>query len=350
MSPPPASSDPTISVLLPFWNCRATLRPAVTSILEQTWSDFELILLDDGSTDGSSELAAALRDPRIRLISPGGHSGYVKLLNQGIAQSRGEFIARMDADDISHPERFTRQVALLRENPTIGICGTWARRFKEDQTIGWTRPPTTPAAVASGAFFECPFVHPTVLTRRAILEKTGLRYDPQKTPAEDYDLWVRLLSITTGANLAHVLLDYRLSEKQISQVMTPEKRRVQEEIWRRQVQRLGLEPSAAGWSLHFNLLRGAWECTDSFAHAAVEWLVQLAKANQHHRAFPEETFTAMLAERAFHVSCVCSRSHFAAWRLFRRSKLSSRLPQARARLIKLAIRCLLPPRNSVSRS
>lgn len=214
-----SAATPLISVLMPIYNAEPYLQAAIQSILTQTLGDFELLAMDDGSTDRSWSIIqqAAAADARI-LAQRFPHAGYASLLNHGLSSARGRYIARMDADDISHPARFEKQVAFLEIHPAVHVVGTQYRRLHEGKpSADITRLPTEPAAVSSELERTSCLAHPTVMMRTGTIRKLQ-GYRKQFLPAEDYDLWLRTLSAhgDSIANLPEPLLDYRVHQGQIS--------------------------------------------------------------------------------------------------------------------------------------
>jgi hypothetical protein len=204
---------------MPVRNGGAYLSLALDSVLAQTFCDFELLVIDDGSTDGSRQHveARAAREQRIRLLDNPGR-GLVAALNHGILAASGEFIARMDADDISYPDRFERQVAYLRAHPQVAAVGTQARIVdaRGNPTGGYSNFPCAPVDVADALIKRgCAIKHPSVLMRRDMIIEVGL-YRPAVEHAEDFDLWLRLAELHLVANLPEVLLDYRQHTGQVS--------------------------------------------------------------------------------------------------------------------------------------
>ena len=193
-----AVRKPTISCLMPIYNCAETLASAVSSICRQTFKSWELILVDDGSSDDTVKIAEKLAatDPRIRVFGKE-HGGIVDTLNFAFKQSRAPFIARMDGDDISHPERFAEQMRYLQAHPDIAAVGCKIRVFpKKSITEGmmryerWLNKACLPEILERDIFVESPLVHPSVLLRRSALEEVGL-YEDGRWP-EDYQLWLRM--------------------------------------------------------------------------------------------------------------------------------------------------------------
>ena len=209
---------PAISVILPVYNAEAYVREAVESILAQSFTDFECIIINDGSTDGSGailrELAA--RDTRIVLVERP-NDGYVSALNQGLEMARADLIARMDADDVSMPERFALQHARIVQEPELAVLGSFYHIMDMDGAIIrlYDDLPLTPAEARSavGGFLVA---HPAVMMRRDAVLKAG-GYRKAFCPAEDYDLWLRMSDLGYAiANLPRPLLNYRVHGANVS--------------------------------------------------------------------------------------------------------------------------------------
>lgn len=194
-----------VSVLMPVFNNESTVKEAIYSILNQTMSEFELIVVDDGSTDRSVEEISAIRDGRLRLLrNPG--KGLAVALNHGLREARGGFIVRMDADDRSVPIRLERQIGFLTNNPSVDLCGTHVRTFGavEEELLM----PENHPEIAATLLFGTPFVHPTVAFRRSVPDE-GFFYNEDFELAQDYELWARVVPRFRCANLPEFLLEMR---------------------------------------------------------------------------------------------------------------------------------------------
>jgi glycosyltransferase involved in cell wall biosynthesis len=186
-----------VSIVIPCFNAAGTLMRALDSLGAQTFADFELVLVDDGSEDGTLEMAreAASRDRRVYVIARP-HEGIVSALQCGCAEARGDLIARMDADDVARPERLARQVAFMQEHPEVAICGTGVTMTGERVGYGrrryetWINALTDHDAIVRELFVECPIPHPTFCMRRGAFEAAGGYQD--RGWAEDYDLVMRM--------------------------------------------------------------------------------------------------------------------------------------------------------------
>ncbi|MGE3492219.1 MAG: glycosyltransferase family 2 protein [Vicinamibacterales bacterium] len=215
---------PVVSVLLPVRNGMPYLPIAIESLLVQSFGDFEIIAINDGSTDGTAAYLAGLRDPRVRAISPGG-VGLATALNTGLAEARGRYIARQDADDWSMPERFARQVACLDANPGVALvatCAGFVDGSGHPVDNAWTRtvrsqqdPAQTADEILAMMPLTCCITHGSVMMRAGVLRAAG-GYDQAMVPAEDYDLWLRLLPGHQLVKLPDRLYAYRVHDEQSS--------------------------------------------------------------------------------------------------------------------------------------
>ena len=190
-------NDPVVSILMPVRNEGKYLKAAITSIRMQTFIDWELVVVDDGSTDGTAELLGdATEDRRLRVLQNSG-KGLVPALNLGLKECRGKFIARMDGDDISHPERLAQQLEIFDRHPQTGLVASSFRHFpRSGLKIGmlayeeWQNSLTNHDAIMADIFVESPFVHPGVMFKKEIIDRLGGYRDMGW--AEDYDLWLRM--------------------------------------------------------------------------------------------------------------------------------------------------------------
>ncbi len=203
---------PLVSVVMSVFDGEAHLAESVESILEQTERDLELIVVDDGSSDDSGEILKRLsrRDPRLRPLRSEVNLGQATALNSGLEAAGGRYIARMDADDVAEPERLATQVAWLERNPDVGLLGSAVRLVAEGNRPEVVRErPETDLEIRWTSLLDNPFMHPTVMIRRDVLERHALRYDQSLRTTQDYDLWTRLLTVTQAANLPEPLVRYR---------------------------------------------------------------------------------------------------------------------------------------------
>ena len=204
---------PIVSVVMSVYNARAHVREAVESMLRQTYDDFELVVIDDGSTDGSGDLIRKFNDRRIRLVQQS-NSGLAAALNHGVTLARGRYIARMDADDVSEPDRLRRQVNLLNARPEVAIVGTSFEVIDErggHLYTFWALPHDED--IRRQLLVRNPFGHGTVMIRKEALVAVG---GYRLVAIEDYDLWIRVLHEHRGANVPDVLYRWRVNPEGMS--------------------------------------------------------------------------------------------------------------------------------------
>jgi glycosyltransferase involved in cell wall biosynthesis len=219
---------PLVSVLLATHDDARFLREAIDSVLAQTLTDLELIVVDDASTDETGSVLADVVDPRLRVLRNTRRAGLAASLNRGLEVAAGTYVARLDADDVAVPERLERQVERL--GGRTAVVGTAVVDVDEHGARGTTHVmPESAVELRWHACFSSPFFHPTVLVDRRTLETHGLRYDPGFLESEDYDLWTRLFEHADGANLSDPLVLKRVHAGQASQ----QRRKVQESFERR---------------------------------------------------------------------------------------------------------------------
>jgi glycosyltransferase involved in cell wall biosynthesis len=208
--------SPRISIIMPVWNGEKFIAAAVDSLLAQTFNDFELLVIDDGSTDRTPEILRTYNDPRIRVLRLD-HVGIVVALNYGLSQAKAEWIARLDADDLSLPRRLELQWHALNHNSQAVLCHTAVTYFGEDNlTVGNARLPRTRSFMALRLCYQCPIVHSTVLFKKSVALAVG-GYLPEERHAEDFSLWGRMLEQGEFIGLPEKLVRFRLHAQSISQ-------------------------------------------------------------------------------------------------------------------------------------
>ena len=228
-------SDPTVSVVMSVHNGEAYLAPAIESILAQTYRDFELVVIDDGSSDTTPEIIHQYTsDARVRVITQE-NAGLVAALNRGVSAARSELLARMDADDLSLPERLERQVAFLDAHPEVALVGSCYRTIDEKgRALTEFIAPSLNHDLCRKLYICNPFPHGGIMMRRVAFERAG-RYRACYTTTEDYDLWRRMVGRAHIANLPQILYVYRINTQGIglsnSVRQAAETECIQNEMW-----------------------------------------------------------------------------------------------------------------------
>lgn len=210
-------SEPLVSVLLPVYNGEKYLKDCINSVLNQTYSNFEFVIIDDGSVDSTQSIISSYNDSRIRYIKNQQNLKLIATLNKGIKLSEGKYIARIDADDLMHPNRLQKQVDFLETNVDYVLVGSKVQLIKdeiEDESIQYY---TEHDDIVFSMLFYCPFIHPSLLIRKSIINENELYFDSDFLHAEDYEFWTRIVTFGKVANLPEKLTSYRIHSEQISQ-------------------------------------------------------------------------------------------------------------------------------------
>ncbi len=231
-----------LTVLMTVYNGEAYLRETIDSILNQTYKDFKFLILDNASTDGSREIIRSYHDPRIELVALPENIGQVAALNKGLDMIDTLYAARMDADDISLPRRFERQIAFMETHPEVGVCGTFVRVFlqqnKKEIKYRW---PTKPEDIKVNLMFECCLPHPGVMLRKPFFDQYKLRYDEKIGHSFDWDLWQRAVDHFDLANLPEFHLRYRLHPANESKKTDHLQEKAALKLYKRSLKKLGLQ-------------------------------------------------------------------------------------------------------------
>ncbi|WP_165730497.1 glycosyltransferase family A protein [Polaribacter sp. 20A6] len=202
-----------VSVVMPVYNCEDYIKEAVISILNQTFTNFEFIIVDDCSSDRSFEYLESFKDERIKLYRNSHNLGISKTLNFAIKHSKGKYIARMDSDDISLPTRLEEQFNFLKSNQDYILCGASFKIIGQQEEVCF---PENHEAIKLGLLNRNCILHPSVMIKKSVLLELETIYNFNMEPAEDYDLWVRLINKGRYYNLNKILVHYRVHEQQIT--------------------------------------------------------------------------------------------------------------------------------------
>lgn len=283
-----------LTVLLPVFNGAQYIAEAVESILRQTYTNFELLVINDGSTDDTLAILEgfAARDARVRVVSRE-NRGLIATLNQGLALSNTDLIVRMDADDVALPNRLERQAIFMAEHPEVAVCGT-AMVFYE--TSEERHLPEGHDELKALSLFNTPVFHPTVIMRKSRVLAVG-GYSSNAPCAEDYDLWERMLHAGSKfANLGEALLRYRLHPNVNRAKYYVKMTATSLDICGRQLERLGLPADAASLALHRICCAPCPE-TSGMRTKLIDWLHRIEKANIANPLYQKEALGCELAAR-----------------------------------------------------
>lgn len=286
-------TSPLVTVLMPIHNGEAFVAGAVESILGQTFRDFEFLIIDDGSTDRSVAIIDGYGDSRIRLVRNERRIELIRTLNRGLGLASGKYVARMDADDISLPERLEKQIAFLEAYPEVGACGTWVATMGDRDAEVWGYPESS-GEIRCRLLFDAALAHPSICMRREAFARHALRYDEAYPSAEDYQLWRTASEKFPLANIGEVLLRHRIHSESVSQRCRDQQEATVRCIHRESLIRLGLAPSEDELFVH------RWVATGRPADGALHlrdvgvWLEKLLRANSDRGVYPRDDFEQLL--------------------------------------------------------
>jgi glycosyltransferase involved in cell wall biosynthesis len=229
----------SVTVLMAVHNGERFLLTALDSLRSQTLGQFEVIVIDDGSTDATAAILSSLTDPRFTVHRNPENVGLTRSLNRGLGLAKGHYLARLDADDVALPGRLAAQVAFLDQHPEVGIVGSAYEVVDEgDRMVGQYVCPSTHTGIRWRQFFHNAFCHSSVMMRRSILEQHQLSYDECVVYAQDFDLWTRLLRHTRGANLTAPLVRWRVHEGSVSSLKHEQQERAATDVVVREISTL----------------------------------------------------------------------------------------------------------------
>lgn len=277
---------PKVSVIMPAYNAEKYIKEAIDSILGQTFPDFELIILDDCSKDMTGQIIQSYRDERIIYVRNEENLRVARTLNKGLQIARGEYIARMDADDSSFPDRLAKQVAYLDCHPEIAVLGTNVELFDENGVIGTGWSATNPEQMKVDLFFSCGLAHPSVMMRKSVILELG-GYHPEFEGLEDYELWCRVSEKYAVTTLPDLLFRYRIHGGQVTKNPSPEYVQRMRCLQEWKLQRLGLPVQGKSAEIYHRICAGAGLKTKEEVLDAAALFDEVLAANRNVGMYPD---------------------------------------------------------------
>lgn len=284
--------EPRLSVLMTLYNKGAFVKDAIGSVLESGFEDFELLVVDDGSTDDGPDQLQRFDDERIRFLPSAENTGRAAAANRGLDAARGELIAVLDADDIAARDRFEKQVLFLDSNPDVGLVGSAARVFgSRDRVVSW---PMSDHQARATMLFEDPLLYGSCMYRRALVQRNGIRYrEGWREPGMDYLFILAMAAHTRMANLAEPLTSYRLGPQNFRHGRSGEE--IRGRILAEALKWFGIEVSCEEVRMMMMLEQaGPAPRTESEVEGLWRWVCRLKSLNQGRRLFPPELFEQRL--------------------------------------------------------
>ena len=303
---------PLISVLMPAYNAEKYIGEAIKSVLNQTYTDFELLVMNDGSTDRTEDIILSFNDNRIRYIKNETNLKLIATLNKGIDLACGKYIARIDADDICLPERFEKQIKFLENHPDYVLCGSWAYLINsKGEKTGRIKYINNHSLLQISLLFSCPIIHPSVMARTEILKQ--FQYCHSALHTEDLELWLRIVNAGLQiANIPQFLIKYRWHDTNISAENDAFQTKKKQDLLKPYVESfIGREISKEELDMHlfsFRLyhLRQKKSISNSNLQAERQWLEFLSRRNKEIRKYCQTDFDAFLWSRWI-VCCMATK-------------------------------------------
>lgn len=280
---------------MPVYNGEKFLKVAIESILNQTYTDFELIIINDGSTDQSVEIINSYHDKRISFVENDANKGIFYTRNRLFDEAKGKYIAILDCDDYAEPTRLEKQVEFLDNNGTFGLVGSWITLIDDENKIkGAWQLEHRPERISAKLLFNNQFAQSSIMMRR---EFADLKYREDYPPAEDYDLWIRIAHKTRVINLTESLVKYRIHETNISKTQSERAERNILKIYKNQLEELGIYATQEELIIHKKIGNmDVEENNETFFIQAKDWLELLHTKNQKIRFYKTLVFNDLLGE------------------------------------------------------
>lgn len=297
---------------MPVYNGQEYIKLAIESILTQSFEDFELLIINDGSGDGSVAIIEKFEDPRIRLLHNQANKGLVFTRNRGFEEAKGDYFAILDCDDWAYPQRLEKQVNFLDKNPDFGLIASSVELIDANRkSIGQWKYKLNPEFIAPTLLFHNYFAQSSVMLRTSI---KGLTYRKEFPLAEDYDLWCRIAKEFKVWTLPEVLIQYRIHDQNISKTQAEKIKKASKLILKNQLEELGIFPNEKEMILHRKIGRGEVESSKQFFIESQNWLSLLKKSNQKQQIYTQKVFKLFL-DKLF--LGVCSVNHHLGWLVFK---------------------------------
>ncbi len=341
-------SKPEVTVLMPVYNASVYLQDAVDSILKQTFKDFELLIINDGSKDDTSSILQSFNDTRIRLVQHSTNEGLVKTLNEGLKSARGNYIVRMDADSVSLPNRISKQVKFMNANRDVALAGAWFRDINSKTQV--SKVPGKHEEIKSFLFFNPVFAHSTVIIRKNYFQSHHLYYNADFPHAEDYELSVRVSRMLKLANVPEVLLHSRYHDYRISSQHNNAQRSAIHRCHQRQLMELGLKPNVKELQMHFAIANLSYSPQIEFVKNAEDWLMKVVTANKKANIFSSNHFNRMIGGYWYNICSTLFEQGIDTRKNFSQSSLVKAHCVAPALLLKFRMRYQMGLRKSVQKS
>lgn len=331
-----------LTVVMPVYNGQEYLKEAINSVLEQSYQNYELIIIDDGSTDDSVEIIKSYKDSRIRFLQNGANYGVGYTRNVGLDEAKGDFLAWMDCDDLIHPKRFEKQIDLLTKNPEVGICGSWCVRIGEGRPR-INRSPTDSEIIKASLLFYPPITPNTAMYNMSLINEAGIRYDRRLRIAEDYDFYFESSFHFPIKTIPEVLYYYRASDSSVMKKYELQEKKMMEFhkiIYSKGFDKLGLEKKEENFILHRRIMSPFLFDNWNDYKNNLDWLLKLRAQNDIYQVYEPIAFGKVLGSMFYFISKKSSQLGLGVYFYYLKN-LKQFTKHNSESLLKLFIRCLI---------
>lgn len=327
---------------MPVYNAEQYVEKAIRSVLEQSFQNFELVLVNDGSTDRSVAVIEQIADPRIRLIHNETNMGLAKVRNRLLELARAPYIAWLDSDDYSEPFRLQTQFDFLESNPQTILCGGFVSPFDSEsgRRLRVWKYPTDAGETRIRLLFDDPLATSAVMLRTAVFRDQGIDFRLEYPPAEDYDVWERIAQFGEIVNLEQVFTHYRIHATQSSTAGKDREVESVRKIQARQLQRFGIDVSEEERELHLKFGMNRYEFSADFVGHSEAWLKRLLEHNDSNNYYEKQAFRNVIADRWYRVCYAGWSQGLDSYRRYRGSALARLKNTRRPARLPFLIRCL----------
>lgn len=312
--------QPKVSVFMPVYNAGIYLKEAIESILNQTYTDFEFVIINDGSTDSSAEVIQGFDDSRIKLFNNNKNLGLIATLNIGLELCKGEYIIRMDSDDISLPNRIAHQIRFLEENPQIGLIGSWFEDFGDHIENKIVRYSQKDSEIRIRHLYQTHISHPTAVFRTSIIRENQIRFDPDFVYGEDYNFWVEMSAFCKMSNYPEVLVRKRDHPKNITNSFSAVMHDTCTKVKLKQFKLMGVLLDQKQADLYTRFADPEWGFNLQEMNQLLDLLVKIEGANRISNFIEVEAYSAYLSSKWYHLCSQNKNLGNSGWTWYNRIK------------------------------
>jgi glycosyltransferase involved in cell wall biosynthesis len=324
---------PCVSVVLPVYNVAPYIEATIASILAQTFEDFELLVLDDCSTDETVAKVQAIKDPRLRLVQNPRNIGRAGTDNAALAYVQGQYIAKMDGDDLCHPERLARQVAFLRQHPDVNVVGCWMQNFGASTYLN--QYPEHPDDARVLTLFTLPTGNPSMMMRTSLFRQQAMHYDASLRQTEDYDFCARYIQQLRIATIQAPLLEYRVPTQTTKKLILSERATVSDVVREQLLRDWGINFVTRELQVHNTIAMLERPLTGMLLEEVEAWLNKILSFNDINPLFETKALQKGLGKRWFEVCYTYPQPFFGNLRHFSKSPLAAYYPLTAKQRLKM---------------